>query len=70
MKLIDGEKWGLHLGPTIPSNEPVQSVVFDKGGPYGPSNFAKAVRRTKAPEANLMLDSGSERNTDPRASCG
>ncbi len=65
VKLIDGEKWGLTLGPTVPSAEPVQSVVFDKGGPYGPSY----VREGPRPKLQALLSTATQPPADPRASC-
>jgi hypothetical protein len=60
VKLIDGQKWGLTLGPVIPSEEPVQSVVFDKGGPYGPSNSVSGDwRPLSAKLENQKLDGGN-----------
>lgn len=35
VKLIDGQKWGFTLGPTVPSEQPIQSVVYDKLAPWG-----------------------------------
>ncbi len=69
VKLIDGQKWGLTLGPVVPSSEPVQSVVFDKGGPYGPSTSTTALRQAGQPAFQSLLLGGDAPPTDPRASC-
>ena len=69
VKLIDGQKWGLTLGPALPSNDPVQSVVFDKGGPYGPSNSAPSPRRERQMGIQPLVMASPEPAIDPRASC-
>ena len=69
VKLIDGQKWGLTLGPDLGSVEPVQSVVFDKGGPYSSSSSAAAFRGDGRPGIQAMVGNGREQETDPRASC-
>jgi hypothetical protein len=72
VKLIDGQKWGLTLGPALPSQELVQSGVWAVGGPYGPSQS-----RAGSPQGRLKIQlssaSSMEMSTaaagDPWAAC-
>ena len=71
VKLIDGQKWGLHLGPTIPSQEPVQSVVIVKGSSpyYSQSHSVAGVHPTIQAKVQNLASEDPGPAGDPRASC-
>lgn len=67
VKLIDGQKWGFTLGPTVPSQQEIQSVVYDKIAPW---NSPRALRAgwpaVQAKVDRPVLEGGS---AEPEARC-
>ena len=68
VKLIDGEKWGLTLGPNLPSEDEVQGVVYDKIGSWSPSRAAgTGWPPLQAKVERPLLE--SDHSGEPKAGC-
>ena len=69
--LIDGQKWGLHLGPASPSPEPYQSVVIVKGSSpyYSPSYSVKGLHPAVQSKLQNLAAEESGPSGDPRSTC-
>jgi hypothetical protein len=75
--LISAEEFGIDWKDPLPTVDPVQSVVFAPGGPYGPSKSLKGAARLKAEirmsasrSAEPLVDIAPAASSDPRAQCG
>jgi len=71
VKLIDGNKWGLYPGPTLPDPNFVQSTVEAVDSPYQPSGAVAGTGPGRARPATLSLGATASAAPagDPLAAC-